>query len=297
MNMLRLMLLGLVVFAVAMTGCDTSQQSEYRGVLFFGQGGYLMRLSLQDGSLSVKGHLGDTIIREVSGLGPDHLLIAESASVNRRKVPRISLFDLRTGESADLYAGLYARYLAASGLIVYDDGSELFAVPQMDDTDNEVIYTHSQNQLTRMIEASPGILLFEAGEAGKPLIHSWNSLTGELRELDTLTSACRLEGAVWLGPLGRLACKPRDAPPREADYVLSDLDGLIDGRLNLPADNHFMALSYVHSQQALVLQETREGVLGARESFAVLMYDINTGESQTLASNVYLGASVVFAEF
>jgi hypothetical protein len=285
------------ILALGLTACDDRESHGYRGVLYFGQGAYLMRFSLQEGSLSVKGHLGDTILREVSGLGSDHLLVAETASVNRRKVPRISLFDLRTGESADLYAGLYARYLAVSGLVVYDDGSELFVVPQLDDSANRIIFSHSQNQLTHMIEAAPGTLLFEVGEAGEPTIHAWNSLTDELRELDDLTTACRLEGAVWLAPLERLACKRRDSPPIEAEYVLSDLDGAIDGRLNLPAGNPVVALGYIDSQQALVLQETRKGMLGARETFAVLMYDINSGESDTLASNVYLGASVVFAEF
>lgn len=286
-----------MLLAIALVACDDRQRSEYHGALYFGQGSYLMRLSLRDGSLSIAGHLGDTTIREISALGADHLLIAESASVNRRRVPRISWIDPNTGESADLYAGLLARYLADPGVIVYDDGSDLFAVPQQDDSANEIIFSHPQNQLTRLIEASPGILLFEAGDAHQPAIRFWNALTGQLRKLDALTAACRLEGAVWIDHLQRLACKRRAGPIAAADYVLSDLDGTVEGRLNLPAGKRFLALTYIGSQHALVLRETWRGLMGTRDKHAVWMYDVRTGASHRLAGNVNLGESVAYAEY
>lgn len=284
------------LIAVAIVACDARQPPEYRGALYFGQGSYLMRFSLRDGGLSVAGQLGDTTIREISALRADHLLIAESASLSRRRVSRISWINLKTGESADLYAGVLARYLADPGVLVYDDGSDLFAVPQQEDTPNEVIFSHPQNQLTRLLEASPGILLFEAGAADQPVIHSWNARTGQLRKLDALAGACRLQGAVWIDPLQRLACKRRAGPVAAAAYVLADLDGTVDGKLDLPADKQFLALAYIGDRHALVLQETRRSLLGTRDKHAVWMYDIRTGASHRLAGNVNLGNSVVYAE-
>ena len=80
-----------------------------------------MRLSLRDGSLSVVTNLGDTIIRDVSIFLENRLLIAESASINRKNVRRISWVDVNTGQIAALYSGVLARYLEGSGFIVYDD--------------------------------------------------------------------------------------------------------------------------------------------------------------------------------
>jgi hypothetical protein len=285
-----------LLLAVALLACDARQPPEYQGVLYFGQGSYLMRFSLHDGSLSVAGQLGDTTIREISALRADNLLIAESASLSHRRVSRISWINLKTGESADLYAGILARYLTDPGVLVYDDGSDLFAVPRQDGTPNEIIFSHPQNQLTRLIEASPGILLFEAGDVNQPVIHSWNARTGLLRKLEALAAACSLQGAVWIDPLQRLACKRRAGPVAGADFVLADLDGTVDGKLNLPADKQFLALSYIGSQHALVLQETWRGLLGTRDKHAVWMYDIRTGARHRLAANVNLGNSVVYAE-
>jgi hypothetical protein len=280
-----------------LVACDGGQERQYHGVLYFGQGAYLMRYSLQDGSLSVAGHLGDTEIREVSALGFEYLLIAESALVNRRRVPRISWFDVHTGESADLYAGVHARFLPATEVIVYDDGSELFAVPQMDGSSNEVIFSHAQNELTHMVVASPDTLLFETVRTGEAVIRSWNGQTGELPALDGLAATCRLRGAVWIDALNRLACKRRGVAFDDANYVLSDLNGLVDGGLDLPQEKKFQALTYVSGQNILILQETFQGMLGDRDQYAVWIHDMQSGESHELSGNVNLGQSAVFASY
>ena len=73
----------ILLLTAALAACGPREPSGYRGDLYFGQGPYLMRFSLRDGSLVVVDNLGDKKIRDISSLGPDKLLIAESASVNR----------------------------------------------------------------------------------------------------------------------------------------------------------------------------------------------------------------------
>jgi hypothetical protein len=289
--------LTLIFLALILVSCDSGQPTVYQGGLYFGQGSYLMRLSLRDGSLSVEGHLGDTVIREISAFGTDRLLIAESASVNRRRVQRISWFDLRTGETADLYAGTRARFLQEANIVVYDDGSEIFAVPQIHGSPNQVIYTHAKNQLEWMTEAPVNMLLIEAEESGQSVIYSWDSASGELNQLDALTATCRLPGSVWIESVNRLACKSRNSPFANAGYLLTDIDGNVDGELDLPTDERFRALAFIESQDALVLQETFQGMLGSRDQYAVWIIDILSGESHRVPGNVKLGNSVVYAEY
>lgn len=286
-----------ILIALSLLSCDVGPRQEFHGALYFGQGAYLMRFSLGDASLSIAGHLGDTTIRQVTALGDEDLLIAETASVNQRRVPRISWVDPGTGETADLYAGVRAEHLANPGVVVYDDGSDLYAVPQQFDSDNQIIFSHPQSQLIWLMEASSGILLIETGDADAAVIHSWDARTGELNTLEALAATCRLVGAVWIGPLGRLACKQRAVPLADAEYLLSDLEGKVDGRLNLPEDKEFLALAHIESQNALVLQETWRGLLGTRDKHAVWMHDLDSGESHRLAKNVNLGESVVYAEY
>lgn len=289
--------LAVVLICGFLVSCNQEPSSTYRGGLVFVQGSYLMRLSIGDGSLSVEGHLGDTVIREISAFGGNHLLIAETASVNRRRVQRVSWFDLNTGETADLYAGTRARYLPAGNVVVYDDGSDLFAVPQIDGSANQVIYSHSKNQLSWMTVASESVLLFESGEPGEKSVYAWNSISGDLDRLDALTQVCRLEGSVWIDSLERLACKTVNAPPASAPYILADLEGNSDGPLGLPPERSFLALSYIDGQDALVLQERAESMIGSRDQYLVWVQDILTGELHRVPGNINLGDSVVYADY
>ena len=286
-----------LLLAVLAVACDGQPAPGFQGVLYFGRDAYVMRYSLRDGSLSSQGHLGDTVIREVSAFGPDHLLIAESASVNRLSVPRISWFDLRTGESVDLYPGLLARYLPEASLVVYDDGLNLKAVPQLDGSAFEVIHAHAQNQLTQLLAAPPGLLLFEVAEEGGPLIRSWSARTGEVRGLEELTRQCRLQGAVWVESRQRLACKRRSGIAAEAGYVLVALDGGVDGALNLPEDTRFLALAYLADRHALVLRETRRGLFGTRDRHFVWVYELDSGTAHRLPGSAIPATSAVYAAY
>jgi hypothetical protein len=97
--------------------CGAAERGKYHGSLYYGQGPYLMQFSLGDGSVTVVNNLGDRTIREVSALGEGKLLIAETAWIQSKSVPRISWFDLKTGQSAVLYSGVLARYVADAGII------------------------------------------------------------------------------------------------------------------------------------------------------------------------------------
>jgi hypothetical protein len=217
--------------------------------------------------------------------------------VNRIRVSRISWFKLKTGESADLYQGVLALYLAKPGIVVYDDGGNLYAVPRLEGGANRVIFTHPHAPVTRLLETRAGLLLFETQQDAEPMIHSWNSETDQQNQLDALTAICRLEGAVWIEPLQRLACKRRSAPEADEEYVLADLDGSTDGSLNLPGNKDFEALTFIPSQRVLVLRETWQALVSGRDKHAIWTYDIVTGESYRLADNVDLGNSVVYADY
>jgi len=288
-------LLPTLLIALVLVACESKPAPQFQGTLYFGQGAYVMGFSLQDASLALVGRIGDAEIRRIEAMGPDYLLIAATGTVNQSRVSRISWYDLKTGEIADLYPGALARYLADPAIVVYDDGHNLYSVPRQDRTENRVIYAHSDGPVSRLLEAHPGLLLFEAGQGAAAVIHAWESATDELRSLEALTATCRLEGAVWIAEIGRLACQPRS----EADtaYVLSDLEGRVEAPLALPEGRRFEALAFIPAQHILVLRETRRGRISSREQHAVWVYDIRTGTPYELARDVDLGSSVVYAEY
>jgi len=287
----------LLLIAAVLVSCGSAERGSYHGSLYYGQGPYLMQFSLGDGSVAVINNLGDRTIRDVGILGANALLIAETAWIQSKSVPRISWFDLNTGQSSVLYSGVHARYVADAGVIVYDDGSKLYAVPQLGTGSDEIIFSHGLNQLSTLTLASDHLVLFETVDAGAPVVHSWNAVTGELRRLDALSAACRLNGAVWIGSLQRLACKQRSSPAADASYVLARLDGTVDGKLQLPGEKRFLALTWIAGQDLIILKESWQGVFGSQDKSAVWAYDVLSGAHHRLARNLNLGTSVVYADF
>ena len=287
----------IMLVCLALAACDGRSQARFQGSLYFAQGAYVMRFSLQNAGLSVVGHLGDTVIRDLSELGSGDLLVAETASVNRLKVPRISWFNPATGEAADLYPGLFARHLPGPSMVVYDDGSSLVAVPQQNERPNVTVYNHPPNQLTVLLAAGPDVALFEVVEEGEPVIRSWNAITGEHRALEGLTRTCRLEGAVWVDSLERLVCRRRDGLAAEAEHVIAGLDGRVDTALALDSGDEYRVLAYSAAQEVLVVQQIWHAVLDSRDRYAVLLLDLESGETHRVADNVNLGSAVVFADY
>lgn len=287
----------LILLIPALAACGSSEQSGYHGYLYFANGAYLMRFSLRDASLEVVTNLGDKTIQDVSKFGESKLLITETALINRKEVRRISWIDVKTGQTSALFSGVFARYLADSGQIVYDDGDQLFVVAIAGDSSSETIFTHRKNQVYKVIVGPVDRVLFETSDAGLQRIHSYDVTTGALQTLDRLSEVCRLEHAVWIDDLEQLACKERSNPANEAHYVLSNLDGDVSGNVSLPEGKQFYALAYVPDQSALILTESWSSVFGGQANNAVWVHNIQSGENRRLAKNQNLGSSVVHTDF
>jgi len=288
----------LILLIPVLVSCGTSDQTGYHGYLYFAKGAYLMRFSLRDSDLSVAAILGERTIRDVSSFGDNKLLIAESESVNRQEVHRISWVDLKTGQVSALYSGFIARYLPQTGLMVYDDGLKLYEVAIAGDSSSEIIYSHKRNQVSSIMVLSNDLVLFETTEAGQRMIRSYDVVTGALHTLDALSAACRLEHAVWIDDFEQLACKQQTQQAEDTHYVLVNLDGEAVGSLALPEGKQFDALAYVSAQGALILTESWRGLFGGEERSSVWVYDVHSGETHLLAKNQNLGSSsVVYTDF
>lgn len=286
-----------IVLIPAMVSCGSPDQASYHGYLYFAQSHYLMRFGLKDGSLSVVTNLGDKTILDISSFLENRLLIVESASINRKKVRQISWVDVKTGQTGALYPGVLARFLEGSGYVVYDDRERLFAVSLAGDSDIETVFTHKTDQLSTMMVVSEDTVLFETSNAGDPLIHSYNVITGELQTLDRLSRVCQLDQAVWIDDREQLVCKERSNQSNAASYIFTDIEGETGGKLALPKGKHFDALTYISGQNALVLKETWKSALGGQEKSAAWVYNIQSGKSLRLSESQNLGPSVVYTDF
>jgi hypothetical protein len=295
-------LLHSLAFALLMpllASCGPSDERAFKGYLYFVQSPYLMRFGLRDDSLVMVTHLGNRTIREISPFGEGRLLISETASVNRRNVARISWLDLKTGQSEALYSGVQARFVERAGAIVYDDGGKLYAVSLAGDAGlDTVVLSHRRNQLSGMVEVADGELLFETVEDDRPVVYAYRAATGELRTLEALAQACRLEGAVWIDDMERLACQERSSGG-EADpaYVFADLDGTVTGRPALPGEGVLLALAYIREQGVIVFRESRPGVFGGQRAYGAWAHDVRTGENHLLSDTHNLGTSVVYTAY
>jgi hypothetical protein len=284
----------------SLVSCRQSDQRKYFGYLYFAQGSYLMRFSLRDSSLAVATQLGQKKIREISSFGEDRLLIAETSTVNRKNVARISSLELKTGQVRALYSGIQARYIAGADAIVYDDGSRIYSITQVDGTERtSLVLAHKRHQLAAMVEVSNGRLLIETTEDGVPTIHAYHVEDDTLTSLDRLGLSCTLKGAVWMDDLERLICRERDSEEQGAtrDYIVADLDGRILARPSLPEGEKFLALAYISDQGALILKESWRGQIDGQEKSTVWVHDVGSGENQELTDAVNLGSSVVYTDY
>jgi len=277
--------------------CGSSGQGGYHGYLYFTKGPYLMRFSLRDSSEAVVTSFGDKTLQEISGFGENRLLIAESSSIARQEIHQISWLDLKTGQSSALYSGVKARYLANTGLVVYDDGRRLYAVAIAGDSGSETIFSHKKGQLSAVLVVSNDNMLFETSDAEDRRIHFYDIVTGAVKTLDRLSEVCKLEYAVWIDDFEQLACREQAGTGEPAPYLLVNLEGEISGSLPLPEGKRFYALTYVPEQAALILSERRDGLFGGAEKSAVWVHNIHSGENLRLAKNQKLGRSVVYTRY
>ena len=287
----------LVLLVQALAACGPSAQSGYQGYLYFANGSYLMLFSLRDASLSVVSSFSNTTIKSISSYGENRLLLTESELVNRLTVHQIAWLDVKTGQSATLYPGYFARYFADTGLMIYDDGRRLFVVNQAGDLSSKTIFTHKMNQVTDLMAIPDNRVLFETSEEGVQGIYSYHLLDGTLESLDRLSGICRLKFAVWIDDLAQIACKPQPADAVEGDYVITSLEGEVRRRLELPEGGKFDALAYIPGQNALILKQRWTGKFSEQEKYAVWIHNLQNGESRRLARNIDLGSSAVYTSF
>lgn len=277
--------------------CEQSEQPDLHGRLYFASGNYVGELDLAKGNSVIVANRGAVTISDISEFGENRFLVAETAMVETREVPRISWVDIETGQAETLYSGVAARYLSAHSALVWDDGSRLHATSRRRNSGiNAQIVSHNLNQLSTIIDVSDAMVLFEIGIPEQRGIHSYDVETRQLQPRESLSAACKLEGSVWIADRGQLACQARTQSGDGTEYLLTDLDGNIRGRLALPPERQFIALAYAADQQVLLLAEPWRTVFGGGERFAVWAYDLITGESHRILKNQYLGVSAVYVD-
>lgn len=292
-----LLLLLFILSVLTLVSCGPRDQATYNGNLYYAQSNYLMRYGLEDGSLSVVTNLGDKTIRDVSGFLENRLLIAESISINRMNVRRISWVDVNTGQTFALYAGVLARYLEGSGIVVYDDGDRLLSVALSGESDREIIFNHKSHQVSSMMVVSENIVLFETSESGDRRIRSYDTTTGKLETLDRLSGVCRLDQAVWIHDLKQMACKDRSSQTKITRHILTNLDGDVTRTLALPEGKSFDLLTYIRGQDALILKERWNNLIDGQERSAIWVYNLLSEESHRLEIKRGLGSSVVYSRY
>lgn len=287
----------LLVLLPLLQSCEQSERLDFHGRLYFASGNYVGELDLERGTSVIVANRGAVTIRDISSFGENRFLVAETAVIESREVPRISWVDIDTGQAETLYSGVAARYLFAHSALVWDDGSRLHVTSRRRDSDiNAEIVSHNLNQLSTIIDVSDDMVLFETGIPELRSIRSYDVVTRQLQPREPLSAVCKLEGSVWIADRGQLACQARTQPGDGTVYLLADLDGNVRGQLSLPPGKQFIALAYAADQRILILTEPWRTVLGGGERFAVWAYDLITGRSHRILRNQYLGTSVVYID-
>jgi hypothetical protein len=278
-----------------LASCQQAPQAEFHGRLYFASGNYVGEFDLAQGTSVAIANRGDVTIRNVSAFEPGRLLLAEMGTVDGRDAPRISWFDLESGEAGSLFAGVIARYLPIPAALIWDDGQRLHASARRRNSSvNAEITGHNLNQLATIVDVSDYMVLFEVGLPEDRVIESYDVNTRERLQREALSSVCRLAGAVWIDDREVLACPAKGQERDYPEYLLADIDGNIRGRLSLPEDKHFVALDYATDQNALFLTERWVSSLGGVERFAVWAYDLIDGQSYRIVRDQYLGDSAVY---
>lgn len=294
---MRQSLAKILILLPLLQSCERGEQPNLHGHLYFASSNYVGELDLVKGTSVIVANRGAVTIHDISGFGDNRFLVAETAVVETREVPRISWVDIETGQAGILYSGVAARYLREHSALVWDDGSRLHVTSRRRSSGiNAQIMSHNLNQLSTIIDVSDNMVLFETGISEQRAIHSYDVETRQLQRRETLSAACKLEGSVWIADRGQLACQARTQSGDGTEYLLTDLDGNVRGRLALPPDGQFVALAYAADQQVLILTEPWRTVLGGGERFAVWAYDLMTGQSHRILKNQYLGASAVYVD-
>jgi len=280
------LLLGLAI----VSGCDTEDEREYWGHLYFAAGSYLGQLDLRDGSVSVLANLGDTEIEEVAAFGDEQLLLSVFGPVNRKDTFRLMYYELASGGRATLINGRHGRYLPQPEALIYDDGAHLNLRLYGDSAmEEKAVVQHRFGARARILPVSDTEFLYSIDPDSA--IASYDVALKESKPLVALSARCGLDGAIWIASRAAVLCKQREDVP---SYALVSLDGTVGRVLEISGADQFQALAYLADQDALVLTEQWQTLVSGSSRNAVWIYDLKNDGMLRLAENQHLGSSVVY---
>lgn len=289
MRAIALVIIGLIA------SCESSEQEQLHGHLYFAAGSYLGQFDLSDGSSAPVVNLGDVTIDRVGPFIGDDLLLTIREYVNGRETSRILRYNPRRNFSSPLFPGMMAEFLPSSLTVIYDDGLRLLATHRKKGYRDEVIIdAHGHNSKPAVIVLSDAEILFNSVHDEQVLIQRYNVETNSSQALHDLSKSCVLNGAVWIAESRQLLCRLKAVASQEPGYVFVSLEGTIRKALQLGNDNEFRALSYVPDQRIVIFTEQSDSWGGGQPRRAVWAYDIDTARFYRLAKDQYLGNSVVY---
>ncbi|RZV39389.1 MAG: hypothetical protein EX272_00265 [Chromatiales bacterium] len=282
--------MSLLVALLLLQSCESGEQREYRGNLYFGTGAYLGRLDLRNGNVALLANLGDTAIREVAAFGDDQLLLSVFGPVNHKDTFRLMQYELAGGGLATLLTGRHGRYLPGPEALVFDDGAHLKMRVYGGRAMKESIVTrHRVGASVHILQVSGTGFVY--GIDFDTAIHSADVETGESRPLHALSQQCALDGALWIARRDALLCKQRGA---DGAYKFVSLSGEVLDALDIPGVGRFRAVAHLHDQDALVLTEAWKTIIGGNTRYAVWIYDLSTERMVRLVKDQTLGLHVVY---
>ena len=280
------LLLGLTL----VSGCDSGDDREYWGHLYFGAGSYLGQLDLRDGSVSVLANLGDTEIEEVGAFGDEQLLLSVFGPVNRKDTFRLMYYELASSGRATLIHGRHGRYLPLPEALIYDDGAHLNVRLYGDSAMEELpVVQHRFGARARILPVSDTGFLYSIDPDSA--ISSFDVESKERTSLGALSARCGLDGAIWIADRAAVLCKQKGDV---SNYALIGLNGTVERVLEIEDAGRFRALAYLADQDALVLTERWQTLVSGSERQAVWIYDLKNDGMLRLAENQHLGSSVVY---
>lgn len=271
--------------------CQSQEQEELRGSLYFGAGEYLAELDLRRGSVNIETSLGDVEIREISAQQDKRLLLTVFGNVDREDRHSLVLYDLDTRQSLAIAYGRNGHYLPGTGILVYDDGIRLILAEREDENWQKTeVLRHPYNATLQVMPVSATRFLYEiAGQS----VHVYDIVSRRAIELDALSQRCRLGASLWDPQRERLLCRRRLDDGR-FDYVMVSLDGAVAEALPLPGSRLLQPVAFLPDQDALVFTERWKSGFSDRHKYAVWIYRLDDGEFYRLVENQHLGRSVVY---
>ena len=282
--------MSLLVAFLVLQGCESGEQREYRGSLYFGTGAYLGQLDLRNGNVALLANLGDTVIREVAAFGDDQLLLSVFGPVNHQDTFQLMQYELAGGGLATLFNGRHGRYLPGPEALVFDDGAHLrMRVYGGRAMEESVVARHRVGAGVHILQVSGPEFVYSFDS--DTTIHSFDVETGESRPLDALSQQCAVDGALWIARRNALLCK-QSGP--DGAYAFVSLSGEVLDALAIPDVGRFQAVAHLHDQDALVLTEAWQTIVGGNTRYAIWIYDLSTGKMVRLVKDQALGSHVVY---